>query len=434
METLKPVEVSEYYINRVASEMSKFFWEEIFKEMFAILKDNTVINSKDDVIKAIMSGRIWYDKGAFRIEGRFSNSIAKTLEEMGAKFKNGAYYIPKTKIPMEYLQALGVTATKAAAKGNALVRFLSALAFKNIDLKPFIENTVKSMFKKLEIDILKSAQDKRVPVIELGIVQPKIELPKRETKNLEKYWQEQDKKAEKLRKEIEKSDKQGTDSSGLKEQLAELNRNAYTNAPTVQFDINKLELDAKSQKIAEDYTYNMQYWVKKWRAKDIVKMRKDILVMVQQGARIPRIEEYLRKRWKIAENKALFLATQESHLAGSVIQATNYQAMGCTSFRWLRSTSKEKRLLHKEYYGRTFRFDNPPIIDEKLGIKGLPRQIWNCKCQMSPIIPDVFEMMQNKKEFRKKYGIIEQIKNSVHNNKCDNNSWRYRRFGQGKTL
>ena len=41
METLRPVEISEYYINRIASAMSKYFWENIFKGIFEILKDKT---------------------------------------------------------------------------------------------------------------------------------------------------------------------------------------------------------------------------------------------------------------------------------------------------------------------------------------------------------------------------------------------------------
>ena len=423
METLRPVEVSEYYINRVASGLSKYFWDNIFSEIFTILKDNTVINSKDDVINAIKSGKIWYERGAFRTKDRFTNAVASTLEKMGAKYRNRAYYIPKTAIPFEYLQALGIQATQAAAKGNAIAKFLSGLTLSQVDLNFFIQSTVELMFKKLQLDILKSAQEKKIPVIELGIAQPDIKLPKAKTKPVEQYWKEHDKKAEKLREAIKKADKKGEDTAELKGQLQDLNRDAFENAPQLDIIIDDLKLDTKSRKIAEDYTYNMQYWVKKWETKNIVKMRQDVLQMVQEGARIERIAEYFEKRWKIAKNKALFLATQESHLAGSVIKATDYQAMGCESFRWLRSTSKEKRKLHETYYGRTFKFSEPPVIDEDLGITGLPRQIWNCKCQMSPVIPDVYTMMENKKEFNKKYGIFGKITNSKQN------QWQYFRFG-----
>ena len=170
----------------------------------------------------------------------------------------------------------------------------------------------------------------------------------------------------------------------------------------------------------------MNYWVKKWEVKNIIEMRKDVADMVQMGKRIDEVAKYFEKRWKIAKNKAYFLAFNESHLASSVIEATQYQMLGCTQFELGRSTAIEKRKLQKEYYGKIFSFDNPPIIDEKLGIKGLPRQIWNCQCQIIPVVPTVAEIMKQK----------EQVKNAkwniIGNNKQRNNTnWRYRRYGEG---
>ena len=65
MKTLRPVEVSEYYINQVAYRMRLYFWDNIFKELFEILGNN-VSNSKDGLIKQLKSGHIWYENGAFR--------------------------------------------------------------------------------------------------------------------------------------------------------------------------------------------------------------------------------------------------------------------------------------------------------------------------------------------------------------------------------
>ena len=157
-------------------------------------------------------------------------------------------------------------------------------------------------------------------------------------------------------------------------------------------------------------------------------MREDVVNMVQEGARVPTLEAYFLKRWKVARDKAHFLAVNESHLAASVIKATQYQQAGCTQFKWGRSSSKEKRPLHEEYYDKIFEFENPPIIDEKLGITGLPRQIWNCKCHMLPVVPDIQTI---KKVRNAKRNIFEKIFNSKQ---CDNYPWRYRRFGEGSTL
>lgn len=436
MDTLRPVEVSEYYINRVASGMSKYFWDNIFKEIFDILKDNTVYNSKDDVLNAIRKGSIWYENGAFR--GKFNNSISQTLEQIGAKFRYNAYYISKSKIPFEYLRALEFVQTQSTLKASRISDFLGGLGaiLSKINLKQYIEAAAELMYKKLQVDILKSAQEKKVPVIELGIVTPQVKLPKRETKNLEKYWQEQDKKADDLRKAIREADKKGEDTSELKAQLTDLNRDAFQNAPQVEIKIDDLKLDEKSKKIAQDYTYNMEFWVKKWEAKNIVKMREEVLKMVQEGARVPRIAEYFEKRWKVAKDKALFLAVNESHLAGSVIKSAQYQAMGSPGYIWGRSSAKEKRELHKHYYDKFFTWEDKPIIDEKLGIRGYPRQIWNCLCHMLIVAPSMAEIINKHTEVRNaKRNIFEKIKYTIKNStQRNNNAWRYRRFGEGQTL
>lgn len=438
MDTLKPVEVSEYYINRVASGMSRYFWDNIFKGIFDILKNNSVENSKDDVINALKSGRIWYENGAFRTKTRFSSKVSATLEAMGARFQYNAYYIAESLIPFEYVQVIAFVNAQNLAKANRILEHLGGLAavLAGISLDKYIELAVELMFKKLQLDIVKSAQEAKIPVIELGIVQPKVKLPKAKTKPLEQYWKEQDKKANELRKAIKEAEKKGKETADLKDKLEEQQKNAYQNAPQLDVEINNIELFEKSKKIAQDYTYNMKYWVKKWEAKNIIEMRKDVLKMVQQGARYERIQEYFEKRWKIAKNKAYFLAKNESDLAGSVIKATDYQELGCPGYVWGRSSAREKRELHKHYYGKFFTWEDKPIIDEKLGIRGYPRQIWNCSCHMLIKPPTMSDIIQKHTEVRNaKRNLFTKIKYAITNGKqCDNNAWRYRRFGEGQTL
>ena len=58
---------------------------------------------------------------------------------------------------------------------------------------------------------------------------------------------EQDKQAEKLRKEIEKAKAKGLDVSGLKAELKTLQTSSYQNAPTLEFTIDDVKLDEKSK-------------------------------------------------------------------------------------------------------------------------------------------------------------------------------------------
>lgn len=435
-DTLKPVEVSNYYINRIASGMNKYFWDNIFKGIFDILKNTSIDNAGEgDLIKAIKSGTIWYENGAFKTKNRFSNSIATVLEKFGAKYYHGTYKIPKLKLPNAYIQAIEYATLNQTVIGDRISNYLLGVGsiLSKVDLGQYINAVVEATFKKLQLDIIKSAQEKNVPVIELGIVEPKVKLPKAKTKEIETYWKEQDKKADELNKAILKAQKQGKDTSELKSKLKDLKSQSYISAPSYDIKIDDIALNKQTKKISEDYVYNLKYWVKKWEAKNIIKMRQDIAQMVQKGARVPEIQEYFEKKWNIAKNKSHFLAVNESHLAGSVIIATSYQELGCKSFVWGKSSSKEKRKLHEEYYGKTFTFDNPPIIDEDLGLRGLPRQIWNCKCHMLIKPPTLSDIIEKTEEIRNaKRNVFRQIKYRITNSTQRNNTaWRYRRFGEG---
>lgn len=430
MDILKPVEISDYYIKRVASGMSKYFWDNIFSGIFKVLDDNNINNSTNDIINALREGTIWYDNGAFHTRDRFTNKVAKTLEEMGAIYRRKSYYIEQNKLSNEILNTIALVKSTATRKALEIEQYLIGLTpiLEKLTARDLIQLTVKEMYKKLELDILKSAQEYKLPVIELDIVSPKVKTSKKQQKEIEQYWEEQDKKASEIRTQIRKA-KTSKEKDELRQKLVEHQKETYANAPTLDVKLEEYELNKVSEEIANDYVYNMNYWIKKWEAKNIIEMRKEVADMVQKGVRVPELRAYFEKRWKIAKNKAQFLAENESRLAGSVIQATQYQKLGCTQFKWGRSTSIEKRKLHKEYYNKIFDFDNPPIIDEKLGIKGLPRQIWNCKCQMLCVAPSLAQTIKRTEEIRNaKRNIFTRIKNSMQRS---NSNWRYRRYGEG---
>ena len=428
--------------------MAQYFWGYIFAPIFAILDENSVENSKDDLAKAIRNGRIWYENGAFRCKGRFSNTISKTLEELGARHLRGAYFIEQKYIPIEIVNAINLTKIATVTKTTKISDFLAGLlpALEALTVRDFIEVTVQKMYKKLELDILKSAQEYKLPVIELGIVAPDVKLSKKKQKDIKDYWTERDNIARELRAKL-KNARTKEAKQKASQRLRQHQIESYANAPKLDVKVDEFELNNVSKKIAEDYVYNMNFWVKKWEVKEIVQMRKDVADMVQKGYRLPEFYDYFRKKWKQGKTKAMFLAENESRLAGSVIQATNYQKAGCTKFMWGRSTSIEKRELHKKLaqennneYGingtNVFEFDNPPVIDEKLGIRGLPRQIWNCKCQMIGIPPTLDEVIKRAESVRNaKKNIFEYIRYKVENSKQrNNNPWRYRRYRQGQTL
>ena len=416
VDSFKPVQISEYFLKQIAAGLKKEIYDSLFKQIFEVLNSNVIYNDKKTLTNAIQSGRIFYENGAFRSNKPFSNAVADELEKLGAKFKHGAYYIDRALLPVEIENALAIVAARETAKIaalNGLLARLAATVGQDIAVKLFIEKAVDRMFKKLQVDLEETTKERKVPVIDISVDIPEIDIADTDFQKIDDYHQ--------LTKEERK------------------------NLEVPKLNLDEVVIDKRAKKIAEDYTYNMDYWVKNWKAKEIATMRRDLLDMVQSGARTDTIKKYFKTRWGIAERKAEFLARNESGIASSVLKATHYQDMGCTHFKWLRSTSKEKRELHLEYAKETgnqygiggtniFAFDNPPIIDERTGQRGLPQETYNCSCNLVGIKNPQYYINQKRIENAKR-NIFTKIKYAIQNSTQRNNyPWRYRRFGQGQEV
>lgn len=475
-ETFKAVRINEYFLSRIAAGLKKEIYRSLFKPLFDTLAIKTIWNDKNTLINAINSGRIYYKDGAFRSDKHFSNAVATELEKLGANYRNKAYYINRSVLPVHIENALAMVAAREAAKIAALNGILIKLAETigpDTAVKFFIEKATYQMFKKLQYDLEESTALKQVPVIDVSVDVPELEISDKKLDTITQYWEETDQQAATLHEEWKNKDKEvkqlkealksapkaeqneinkrlnraKIERENARQRLFDFRQNQRKNAPNIDLNTNtnidSIEIDRRAEKVAKDYIYNMDYWVKNWKAKEIVKMRRTVLHMTQNGARVDDIKKYLQTRWGIAERKAEFLARNESGIASSVIKATHYQEMGCSHFMWLKSTSKEKRELHLEYAKKTgnqygiggtniFAFNNPPIIDERTGQKGLPQQIYNCSCDLVGIKnPDLW-IKRRKRLDNAKRNIFEKIKYTVKN--ClqrNNNPWRYRRFGKG---
>lgn len=442
----KPVRISAYYQDRIAKGISNNIYETMFKPIFEVLNDkSTVWNSASDIVTALHSGQIYYENGAFKAADRFSNAVAKELETLGAKFRRGAYYIERNLLPVEIDSTISMIIARQSAKLTALDALLIKLGAdltKEQFNRLLIEHTAELMFKKLEKDLIESTSEGKVPTVGTYIEVPDLKISDEKINELNQFYEQGG----------------GSNAPEIDLDTDVVGVNPQTKDYEKSLDVFKA--DKWTKQISKDYVYNMKFWVKKWEAREIIKMRRDVLEMVQAGARIETIEKYFIKEWKVAKDKATFLARNESNIASSVVKAVHYQRQGCKYFMWLKSTSKEKRELHLEYakekknkYGiggtNIFSYDNPPIIEQmeiKLksgekrvipkpgGQRGLPGQTYNCRCNLVGIKDKNYWIYQSKVENAKR-NIITKIKFAIENSKQhDNYPWRYRRFGEGQAV
>lgn len=167
---LIPVKYSIKDEKKIAGRISEWIYENIFAGIFDILKiSNRVYNAKTDIIQnAIIQGHIYYQNGAFYSHrNRFSNEIARELENIGAKYskRRKAYVIDKQKIPTNVLWAIETEKTRTATTVRAIVEFLT-MRLGTINTQTLIiDDFVNQMMLNLQAQLKRNAEVKKIELI-----------------------------------------------------------------------------------------------------------------------------------------------------------------------------------------------------------------------------------------------------------------------------
>lgn len=172
--------------------------------------------------------------------------------------------------------------------------------------------------------------------------------------------------------------------------------------------------EQQKNEIAKAYTENMRdYAIKDFAQERVPEMRRKIQELVLKGYRTDKIQELLQKEYGIMARKAKFLAQNETTIMLAEYKKATYQEMGFNKFIWRTITDGRERELHKQLNGTVWRYDNPPIIDERTGNRGLPGQTYNCRCEAVPYMDDSpFDHNVNSHKEYQKYISSHPVKSS----------------------
>lgn len=98
---------------------------------------------------------------------------------------------------------------------------------------------------------------------------------------------------------------------------------------------------------------------------------------------IPEITKYSGQSKRRIKN----LALDQTSKAYNTINRQRLVSLGVTQYKWIHSYGGQfPRKDHIAMNGNIYSFDNPPIIDQRTGERGIPGQAINCRCQMNPVI------------------------------------------------
>ncbi len=148
--------------------------------------------------------------------------------------------------------------------------------------------------------------------------------------------------------------------------------------------------DFRVKELAENYTDSLEYHIKDWQQNEIVKMREVVGQMAIDGESRITIANYIESQFKVSQRKAKFLARNESKIAVNEYLFAKYEEEGLYEFKWIANLDERVRQDHKDLNGVIFTKDNPPIINQKTGKRGLPGEDYNCRCTFVPVISKIW--------------------------------------------
>lgn len=142
------------------------------------------------------------------------------------------------------------------------------------------------------------------------------------------------------------------------------------------------------EKVASEYENNTKLYIQKWTEEEIVKLRKRMQKHAVSGGRYEDMISTIQKSYGVSHGKAKFLARQETGLLMAKFKEARYLDAGVDEYIWgcvAGSKNHPVRPMHKRLEGKKFKWNNPPITDEK-GNRNNPGCDYNCRCFARPIV------------------------------------------------
>lgn len=277
---------------------------------------NRLTNSTDDLIDAIRSGKIYFDRGQFR--GRFNAATSRELKRIGAKWdrQQGSFKIPLGSLSIEIKTAVQTAEHNLSKTFERINSKLREILPEKISDKLKIEKLFDTTLLKIDHEVTKSLRGM--------VVTPELSRDQR-------------------------------------------------------------------AKIAEDYTKNMRLYVKDFTEKEIVRLRKQIEKNAVSGKRYENLVKDIQESYNVTQNKAKFLARQETSLLMTKFKEIRYTDAGVKEYIWgcvAGSKNHPVRPWHKALEGKTFSWNHPPVTTKpgEPVRRNNPGQDYNCRCFARPVV------------------------------------------------
>lgn len=93
----------------------------------------------------------------------------------------------------------------------------------------------------------------------------------------------------------------------------------------------------------------------------------------------------IQEHFDVSKSKARFYAVDQLAKLNAAITKQQQTEAGVEEYEWSTSRDQRVRDSHKKLDGKRFRWDDPPVVDEKTGRRAHPGEDYRCRCVALPI-------------------------------------------------
>ncbi|WP_269914809.1 phage head morphogenesis protein [Acinetobacter sp. HY1485] len=111
------------------------------------------------------------------------------------------------------------------------------------------------------------------------------------------------------------------------------------------------------------------------------------------GGRASEVAGLILATGHVTKSRANLIARTEISRAQSNFTEARAKNLGSQGYIWRTSEDPDVRSDHKELNGTFHKWDNPPIADQRAGVRAHPGCIYNCRCYAEPVVPDDYESL-----------------------------------------
>lgn len=155
------------------------------------------------------------------------------------------------------------------------------------------------------------------------------------------------------------------------------------------------------ERLDKEYNYNMNLNVKNWNDEQVSRLHEMIEKSALEGYRRDTLIQAIQNEFGVADNKAKFLARQETSIYMSTLRDSRYIDSNVNIYKFSTSHDQRVRESHKIMNGKICRFDDNTLYAENIekakknmwikrsnidGVEKHPGYDYNCRCVAIPIL------------------------------------------------